>query len=235
MNAAAQEAAACSLVPLQRAITGLYDLSLDVCVDDFACDEPLARSLGGEDAIRRREVLFVVDDEHGTHVGLYLDERARRAASQPGAWSRDFEAMCLATEGVSHFVLVQYRAEQTAHVRELELELQAEIDKWATSVLAGAGEAIARNEAALLAGNGAGLFRARSRLVRQRLFERTELLDAPDTERGARYRAATQLAARYTKALERAHVERADLRGLLTELRRFYRLGFAEKLERCGA
>jgi hypothetical protein len=223
-----------SLAPLQRAITDLYDLRLDVCVDDFACDESLARSLGGEDALRRREVLFVLDDEQGTHVGLYLDEGARRAASQPGAWSRDFESMCLATEGVSHFVLVQFRAEQTAHVRELELELQAEIDKWATSVLAGAGEAIARNEASLLAGNGAGLFRARSRLVRQRLFAESELLDAPGTERGDRYRAATQLASRYTQTLVRAHVERGDLRGLVTELRRFYRLGFVDKLDRCG-
>ena len=177
----------------------------------------------------------MIDDDEGTHVGLYLDASARRIASQPGAWSRDFDAMCLATEGVSHFVLVQFRAEQTAHVRELELELQAEIDKWATSVLAGAGEAIARDAASLLAGNGAGLFRARSRLVRRRLFAHSELLDAPGTERGDRYRAATQLASRYTQTLERAHVERGDLRALVTELRRFYRLGFADKLERCGA
>jgi hypothetical protein len=224
-----------SLAPLQRSLTGLYDLEIEVCVDDFACDEMLARSYGGEDAIRRREVLFVVEDEHGTHVGLYVDEAARLAASRPGAWSRDFESMCLATEGVSHFVLVQFRAEQAAHVRELELELQAEVDKWATSVLAGAGDAIARNDATLLAGNGAGLFRVRSRLVRQRLFEQTELLDAPGTERAERYRAATRLAARYTQSLERAHVERGDLRGLVTELRRFYRLGFAEKLDRCSA
>jgi hypothetical protein len=61
------------------------------------------------------------------------------------------------------------------------------------------------------------------------------LLDAPGTERAERYRAATRLAARYTQSLERAHVERGDLRGLVTELRRFYRLGFAEKLDRCSA
>ena len=48
--------AAPSLASVQQAITSLYDLRLDVCVDDFACDEALARSLGGEDAIQRREI-----------------------------------------------------------------------------------------------------------------------------------------------------------------------------------
>ena len=223
-----------SLAHVQDALSRVYDLHLDVCVDDFACDEALARTLGGDDAIRRREVLFVVEDEHGSHVGLYVDDAARADASVPSAWSRHFASMCLATEGVSHFVLVQFRSEQSAQVRELELELQAEIDKYATSVLAGAGEVLARGNEALLAGNGVALFRARSRLVRQRLFEHGTLLDAPGTERAERYRAASQLADRYTRWLERTHVQRGDLRGLVTELRRFYRLGFDEKLARCG-
>ncbi|MBX7196738.1 MAG: hypothetical protein K1X94_32095 [Sandaracinaceae bacterium] len=227
-------AAPASLAHVQDALSQLYDLRLDVSVDDFACDETLARALGGEDAIARREVLFVIDDELGTHVGLYVDDEARRAAALPGAWGRDFEAMCLATEGVSHFMLVQHRAAQAASVRELELELQAEIDKFASSVLAGASAVIAKGAEALLAGNGVGLLRARSRLVRQRLFEKGELRDAPGTERAERYRAASQLAERYTRQLERAHLARGDVRGLVTELRRFYRLGFDEKLARCG-
>lgn len=222
-----------SLAHVQAALSRVYDLEIAVSVDDFACNEALARSLGGEDAIRRREVLFVVEDEGGSHVGLYVDDAARRDAAQPSAWSRHFESMCLATEGVSHFVLVHFRSEQAAQVRELELELQAEIDKYATSVLAGAGDVLARGNEALLAGNGVALFRARSRLVRQRLFAQSELLDAPGSERAERYRTATQLADRYTRWLERTHVERGDLRGLVTELRRFYRLGFDDKLDRC--
>lgn len=223
-----------SLRHVQDALSRLYDLRLVVCVDDFLCDASLAHELGGEDALRRREVLFVLDDAEGTHVGLYLDEHARAAAAQPSAWSRDFAAMCLATEGVSHFVLVQVRSEQAAQVRELELELQAEIDKYATSVLAGAGEVIGRGGPALLEGCGVGLFRARSRLVRQRLFVEGELLDAPGSERAERYRLAAQLAERYTRWLERSHLERGDLGGLITELRRFYRLSFEDKLERCS-
>jgi len=234
---------ASTLRGVQEALAGLYDLELGVSIDDFVCDEALARALGGEDAIRRREVLFVVDDEAGTHVGLYLSDEARDAATDPGAWRTQFESMCLVAEGVSHFVLVHFRAEHQAPIRELELELQAEVDKYALSLLGDSSlpsePGVALEHAAsmrgegLLAGNGVGLLRERSRHLRRRLFDESELLDAPGTERAERYRAATQLAEAYTRRLERTHVERGDLGALVSELRRFYRLGLAEKLDRC--
>lgn len=214
------------LAGVQTALARLYDIEVDVRVDDFVCDAQAARALGGDDAIRRREVLFVVEAEGDVHVGLYLDSEALEAAADPEGWRTRFEAMCLATEGVSHFLLVSYRSEHAAPVRELELELQAEVDKYALSLLDGP---------SLLAGNGVGLLRARSREVRRRLFEETSLLDPPGSERAERYREASRLAHAYTARLERDHVARGDLSGLRTELRRFYRLGLEGKLARCGA
>lgn len=213
-----------TLAGVQAALTRLYDLDLDVHVDDFVCDARAAHALGGEDAIRRREVLFVVEERGEVHVGLYLDDEALAAARDPEAWRTRFEAMCLATEGVSHFLLVSYRSEHAAPVRELELELQAEIDKYVLSLLDGP---------SLLAGNGVGLLRARSREMRRRLFDDTTLLDPPGSERAERYRAAARLAHAYTGRLEREHVACGDLVGLRTELRRFYRLGLDDKLARC--
>lgn len=235
-----------TLQNVQDALSSLYDLEVAARVDDFVCDEATARALGGDDAVRRREVLFVLEDEEGTHVGLYLAEDAREAAADPRAWLTRFDAMCLAAEGVSHFVLVQARAAEDRPVREIELELQAEVDKYALGLLDALGflepkigpeGGGLRHEGpsgeALLGGNGVGLLRARSREVRRRLFEDATLIDGPGTERGERYRAATTLAAAYTRQLERKHVDRGNLRDLVKDLRRFYRLGLADKLDRC--
>jgi hypothetical protein len=208
---------------VQSALSGLYDLELAVRVDDFVCDEGLARTLGGDDAIRRREVLFVVEDGEDVHVGLYLAKEALDAVADPAAWHTRFDAMCLVAEGVSHFVLLHFRSEHEAPVREIELELQAEVDKYALGLLAGQGVGLLRES-----------LRERSAQLRRRLFDDAELLDPPGSERAERYRTATRLAHAYTARLERAYVERGDLEGLRTELRRFYRLGLEGKLERCA-
>jgi hypothetical protein len=204
------------LARLQRRITELYDLELAVDVEDFLCDEETARSLGGEDATRRGEVLFVVEEEDGARVALFVDARDRRR----------FSGWCRAAEGVSHFVYVAFRADHALEVSELELELQAEIDKWALGLFGSGGAA--------LAGRGAGLvaLRDRSRRLRARLFARAAYLDEEGTERGDRYRDAVRFASRYAQALETEHVARGRMDELSRELRRFYRLGLREKLER---
>lgn len=218
---------------IQGRLGALYDLELAVDVDDFVCDEETARALGGDDAMRRGEVLFVVpEEEGGARVALFVEPRAREVSGD--AWVGDassFRRACLAAEGVSHFVYLAFRADHEQAVSELELELQAEIDKWALGVLAPVESA-----SHPLAGRGAGLLalRDRSRRLRERLFARARFLDPPGTERGDRYRAAVRLAARYARALEASAIDRGDLVALTRELRRFYRLGAREKIERIG-
>jgi hypothetical protein len=129
----------------------------------------------------------------------------------------DFPAVCLATEGVSHFLYLSFRADNDEQVSQLELELQAEVDKYA---------------AGLLAGNGVGAIRARSRALRERLFYRARFLDPPETAEGQRYRLAHRAAARYAAALEARYVDRGRIDELWAELRRFYRMGMRQKLER---
>lgn len=220
------------LATLQSRLAALYDLETRLDVDDFVCDDETARAIGGEDATRRGEVLFVVEHGDEARVALWLEPGAREAASLD-AWlehSERFRACCLAAEGVSHFVLIAFRAEHADPVSELELELQAEIDKWALGLLAPFDDA---DRDRLLAGHGVGLvaLRDRSRRLRERLFGEVAYLDAAGTERGDRYRAATRLAARYVRALEHRHVENGRIDALARELRRFYRLGARQKIE----
>jgi hypothetical protein len=109
-------------------------------------------------------------------------------------------------EGISHFVHLSERARTELPTTELELELQAEVDKFA-------------------------LLRARhgysnlSELHRW-LFEQVTFLHPEQSTRGERYRLANDLAARLWARL----VERDDESFTRQLLYRFYRLGQTEKL-----
>lgn len=223
------------LATLQARLSELYDLEQAASVDDFVCDEEVARALGGEDAPLRGEVLFVLPEDEGAQVALFLEPSARHPRSD--GWfdgASNFRACCLAAEGVSHFVYLAFRAEHQQHVSELELELQAEIDKWVLGLFAPFRDF---DHARLLAGRGVGAiaFRDRSRALRDRLFAGMRFIDEPGTERGDRYRTASRLGARYAQILEEELVARGDIGALMRELRRFYRLGSREKLERISA
>lgn len=206
---------------IQIALQKLYDLDLDEDVEDFVCDEDTAREACG-DEVERREVLLVQEDPDGVAVGLYVDQKAVDALKHAeDAWldGKNFDAACLATEGVSHFVYLMFRAKNDEEVTQLELELQAEVDKYAT---------------ALLAGNGVGAIRARSRVLRHQLFDQIEYLDDETSESGRRYRLATKLAARFAEHLEETYVARGDFAALSRALRRFYRMSGQQKLEVLG-
>ena len=125
---------------------------------------------------------------------------------------------------MSHLVYVAHRAAREVPVRQLELELQADVDKYATS---------------LLAGFGAGLIRERSELLRRRLFDEVSFIDDAESEVGQRYRTAHREAARYAASLERRFLSNGreaskGVREMVRELRRFYRADLEQKLRWTG-
>lgn len=206
---------ACVLARIQQRLVRLYDLGSSPNVTPFLCDAEAASAVGGDPG--RGEVLLVAEEEDGVSLGLYVEPEAL-ALLQSGVdvlGEGQFDAYCLAAEGVSHFVYLVYRHEQTRSVSELELELQAEVDKYAT---------------ALLEGNGVGAIRARSQAIRERLYQDPALADSAESLEGNRYRHAIALASRYTQRLERQHIDRGAIGELVADLRRFYRVGMREKL-----
>ena len=130
----------------------------------------------------------------------------------PGA-ANDHDGWLQLAEGVSHFVYVANRARQELPSTQLELELQAEVDKFVLLVLKQVpydrGEAFA---------------------VHSRLYERVRFLHEPGTELGERYRTANDLAARFVRRLmSYGHTTTH------ATLRRFYRAGQAEKIRLVAA
>jgi hypothetical protein len=161
-----------------------------------------------------RETLYVCESPAGLDVGLHLaPEVLAGLRSEQGATLDQF---CAAAEGISHFVYFTLRANASLPVSQLELEAQAEVDKYALLVL--------------------HFWRRRQRKesprLRERLFELFRLREGLDAVARARYLLANRLAHAYARFLETRFVFPGDHEGLFAELRRFYRLGAAEKLTR---
>lgn len=206
------------LARLQAGLETLYRVATGLPVQRFLLDAAARDAL--ELPRAPREQLVVVQHEDGLDLGLFVDAAvlARLAAHDPGARldEHNVAAFLYAVEGVSHFVYTAVCAQQARTVSALELELQAEIDKWITCLLAGdAGE-------------------DRSARWRQRLYD--DCTFEPDLDAGERdrYRVANENARRYTASLERRFVAGRRILELFAELRRFYRLPLAGKLDAIG-
>jgi hypothetical protein len=187
---------------VQSALERLYQLERAADVCSF-----MSRAEDGE-----REALLVRDQDGHLELALRIPELGvTRAFDLDDAASLD--ALCQIIEGVSHFVYLTDRAEAQRETTQLELEVQAEVDKYVV-LTASIGE----------------LTTSRSARVRERLFEQVNYVHDAHTDLGSRYRAANECARRFTKRLEREFVARCRFGEMQHELRRFYRMGQADKL-----
>ena len=116
-------------------------------------------------------------------------------------------------EGVSHFLYLVWYAHHGRAVTLLEMELQAEIDKY---VLLREG---------IVGGSG-------GEELLQRLFRRVGFHASLGENELQRYLYASRHAEVYCRRLEREYFSGGSRERLLNELRRFYRLSKEDKLRR---
>jgi len=116
-GALAQEVAA-----VQRRLTDVYRLELDLRAEHFLLEPGRAREL--LPALGPRTGLLVIQGEDGAHLGLYVDPRDRH----------DPDAI---VEETSHLVCLAWHAAQERPVSALQLELQSEIDRYVVARLEG--------------------------------------------------------------------------------------------------
>jgi hypothetical protein len=195
---------------LQRGLEILYRVETNLHVDAFVIDDEQRRRAGVARA--PREQLLVREDGGELGMGLFVDGAALANLEQHdpslGLDDANFADFCVALEGVSHFVYLALCAAGHRRVSALELELQAEVDKFVCCVL--------------LQGGG-------GRDLRRRLYDDVRFLDDLDAEERDRYRTANAEAARYAEALERLYVREDRVTEMLRELRRFYRMPLDDK------
>ncbi|MEP7242210.1 MAG: hypothetical protein ABI885_00840 [Gammaproteobacteria bacterium] len=205
---------------LQDLIGAIYDVKVTHDVYDFLVTDrahlPHAARCGTHD-----EQLILAEQPDAVGVSLYLDpallERLSLADPMVRLNEENVADYWTALEGVSHFLYFAWNAGHDRPVSLLELELQAEIDKYVASYLLLKRQFPERFPAELL----------------RLLFERTRVDPQLNEGQQALYRAASRHAEKFCRRLDRS------LRGsrreefeheVLAELRRVYRLGDVRKV-----
>jgi hypothetical protein len=207
---------------LQSLLKRLYDVDLGYDVTDFLVTD--RRAFEGANPVDERrapeEALMIAETSDGAGMALYIHPEvlSRLEASDPmGALTEENLAdFCTALEGVSHFVYSAWRLGGDAPVSLLELETQAEVDKYAATVF-------------LVADQQGGGYPSH---VHPRLFDRVNFDAQLEPLEYERYRTANRCAANFCRRLEKRFVGRggAQVEAMVRELRKFYRLGHTAKL-----
>ena len=198
----------------------LYDVAVGCDVTDYLItDRNLASALHADpDARDVNEKLLVA--ENGVHldVSLYLDAgvlgRLHRQDPMVRLHHRNLADFWLVVEGISHFLCLAWNASHDKSVTLLELEMQAEVDKFLTAlhVLGMQGNDDVSDE------------------VHRHLFEYASFDHRLDPENRERYRQASRYAGKYCRTLYHRFMRRVRRPGMIAELRRFYRLPQAGKI-----
>jgi hypothetical protein len=208
-----------TLASLQGALTEIYDLPETPDVRDYLMTG--RAGLGAiPDSRASDEQLIVAEEGDTLSMALHIDatvlERLRRCDPIAELTQHNLADYLTVAEGVSHFVYVAWNAGYDKPVTLLELELQAEVDKYVLC-------------AWLLREQGCGRF---PRELHRVLFERARVDPVAAAGRVGLYHTASRNAARFCR-----HVgallsrERPGVASdLLAELRRFYRWGNVRKL-----
>ncbi|HEY0342394.1 MAG TPA: hypothetical protein VGC34_16450 [Steroidobacteraceae bacterium] len=211
------------LTRLQDLISGIYDVSISHDVYDFLVTDrgrlpAAARSGEADEELLVAEPAVESDGEVG--VSLYLDPQLlkRLAIADPMVRLHDGNVAdyWTALEGVSHFLYLAWNAGHDRPVSLLELEMQAEVDKYVASYWLMREQLPGRFPAELLS----------------LLFERTRIDSRLARGRENLYRNASRYAEKFCRRLEQSlRGARGDSGGeVLAELRRFYRLTNARKM-----
>jgi hypothetical protein len=208
-----------TLVSLQGALTEIYDLPATPDVRDFLVTDR-AGIAGVSDARASDEQLIVAEEGDTLSMALYIDaavfERLERRDPFAGLTQDNLADYLTVAEGVSHFVYVAWNCGFDKPVTLLELELQAEVDKYVLC-------------AWLLREQGAGRFPGE---LHRALFERARVDPVAAAGRAGLYHTASNYAARFCRRVA-ALLERkrnGAARDLMAELRRFYRWGNVRKM-----
>lgn len=202
------------LEKLQQQLHDTYQTDHDYDVRDFLITDPeMARVLGGDSVLSNSgESLFLCEEEDGLSMSLYLEREilGRLEAAGPIA-AGQLNDLCKVIEGVSHFNYVVWRASRDRAVTLLELEIQAEVDKFVSTMQL----ASEQRDSELM------------NVLHTKLFDEIRFSEDLDEEQAERYRAANDYAARFCRKLRSRFLENGDA---LPELRTFFRLPLRQKI-----
>ncbi|MGH8596762.1 MAG: hypothetical protein ACREXT_08910 [Gammaproteobacteria bacterium] len=210
------------LTHIQHELAAIYETQLPYDIYDFLItDVRLAAELTPTAAsTNNRERLLIQPAIEDPRLSLYIDfeilERLQADDPTISLHSGNLTEYLIALEGVSHLHYVIWNTERENPVSLLELELQAEVDKYVAC-------------AKLFGEQREGNIPLR---LHATLFERVMFDGSLAPEAQSRYQEANHFAAKYCADLRRRFPGHHGQPSFLTELRMFYRLTQNQKIQR---
>jgi hypothetical protein len=206
------------LSDLQKHLSSIYNVEPGYDVNDFLItDLTLAKMLGGEALIPNTdESVLLAEDAQGIALSVYLDSQMLGRLGQDNPMqslqASRLNDLWTVLEGISHFNYLVWSAGQDRSVTLLELEMQAEVDKFISTWL------MAQNQDECK-------FADR---LHGWLFDNVRFRPELSEDEHERYKTANDYAARFCHGLVQRLLHDCD--GTLNELRRFYRLTQSDKI-----
>ena len=208
------------LTSIQKNLESIYEISVPQSVDDFVITDKHIAALLANQTIDEGalEQLFISTQDDFLDISLYLDNDliSRLGEKYPSKTSNKNELhdFWIALEGVSHFLYLVWNASHDRPVSQLELELQAEVDKFVSATTA---IGLERDNASM-------------REIWSLLFSTPKFNENLEKDHLLRYQKANAYASQY--CLNLMDMQHKTTKCLHNELRRFYRLNQRAKLSR---
>jgi hypothetical protein len=204
------------LASLQRQLERIYEVEIPHRVDDFLVTDPgVLNDIHGHEGPGQSEIeeqLLVVQDGDCLDIALYVDNEVVNRLTRDDPRSRlhagNLADYCTALEGVSHFLYLIWNAHYERGVSLMELEMQAEIDKYVGTAFLFGQQRSGRIPSSLYSW----------------LFENPEFDSSLDRTSLERYRDANYYASKYCARLENRYLKADGRAGMFNDLRRLYRL-----------
>lgn len=204
---------------IQQHLEAIYGLACQARAEAFVVDTEAAVQLGSTGRAEEELLVHQSGEDGSLEMALYFAPPLlhRLNAYAPGdvgaVLDGELHGYCQLAEGVSHFLYLIHAASHERTVSLLELEAQAEVDKFAMCLLHRWGEGVEAWAAEL----------------NHRLFERVSYRNNLTGSERWRYEEANRLSRNFCGRLM-PHVKTRRLDRLLSALRYAYRLGAEAKL-----
>jgi hypothetical protein len=207
---------------LQALLSEVYALDVRYDVQDFLLTDARIASALDVDGRQLDEKLLITEKGGEAAVSLYLDAALVRRLSENNPASclhqDNLEDFWTALEGVSHFLYYVWNAVLEKSVTLMEMELQAEVDKFIGTAL------LLRQQGESVPAN-----------LHSCLFDLPRFDSRLDPAELDRYRSANRYAGKYCRRLLRQLATSADPGALRNELCYFYRLPQPGKIQHIEA
>jgi hypothetical protein len=209
---------------LQGELEALYGIELQHRVHDFVINDPeLASRIDNSPNARDiPEKLLIHQDGDNIDIALYLDAGLIQRLEQNDPTEKlhddNIHDFWLALEGISHFLYFTWNVEYERKVSLLELELQAEVDKFILAAL-------------LVEKQFNGYIPPG---LHYHLFQTSDFDARLNQEELIRYRDANYFASKFCSHIKERFLRHRHFNPLINELRRFYRLNHYNKIQAIG-